>query len=360
MDEVKEIANPTLPEPSSESGPAIAPAFVLPPPREPQPAPPAAEPWDKVRQLALRQLDRFMSLEPKVLRGDDPDAIHDIRVASRRLQQVLDLLYPRPRPREVQRLRRQVRRCRRALGEVRNCDVILAEVERKLARKRTPSRETWTAASHYLRQRRASRFERAVRKLSKVNLAVLYVHLKEWIASDGAATERAHLPPASPLYELPVREPLPQRVARELEQVWQAFEAQVLHSHQDPRPAVVHGVRIAAKRVRYLIEVVHACDVPGSSDAVAWFRQLQTHLGDWHDLDVLEQMIIDMLARPEFLREHLEIALKAERLILKLRVAKKVFVEKYFQMTKGSADFTRVKDWAGYLVASPSTAFPTA
>src|SRR6516225_5055134 len=52
--------------------------------------------WVKLQGLALQQLDRFMSLEPKVLRGEDPEAIHDMRVASRRLQQFLDLIYPPP------------------------------------------------------------------------------------------------------------------------------------------------------------------------------------------------------------------------------------------------------------------------
>ena len=83
--------------------------------------------WSKVRKLALRHLNRFVSLEAKVLKGDDPDAIHDMRVASRRLQQVLDLIFPKPLPREARRLRRKIRRCRRALGDLRNCDVLLQQ-----------------------------------------------------------------------------------------------------------------------------------------------------------------------------------------------------------------------------------------
>ena len=94
----------------------------------------------KVREIALRQLQRLMSYEAKVLRGDDVDAIHDMRVASRRLQQVLDLLFPKPRSAEFRQLRRKIRRCRRALGDVRNCDVLLEIVSRSLARKRSTGR----------------------------------------------------------------------------------------------------------------------------------------------------------------------------------------------------------------------------
>ena len=145
---------------------------------------PYEESCKKVRELALRQLNRFISYEAKVLKGDDADAIHDMRVASRRLQQVLDLLYPKPRPPELRRLRRQIRRCRQVLGDVRNCDVMLEFVGRSLGRKRSARREAWTAAQHFLLMRRSESFLRAMRKLGKINLAVFYVNLKEFLHHD--------------------------------------------------------------------------------------------------------------------------------------------------------------------------------
>ncbi|HEV2246676.1 MAG TPA: hypothetical protein VGW37_08470, partial [Terriglobia bacterium] len=48
--------------------------------------------WARVFELARRHLDRCVSLEPKVLHGDDPTAIQGLRVATRRLQQVIDLI----------------------------------------------------------------------------------------------------------------------------------------------------------------------------------------------------------------------------------------------------------------------------
>ena len=41
--------------------------------------------WERLPGLARKELNLFISLEPKVLRGDDADAIHDLRVSSRRL-----------------------------------------------------------------------------------------------------------------------------------------------------------------------------------------------------------------------------------------------------------------------------------
>jgi CHAD domain-containing protein len=330
-----------------------------------EPAPPAelAEPesallpYDesgkKVRELALRQLNRFISYEAKVLKGDDAEAIHDMRVASRRLQQVLDLLYPKPRPPEFRRFRRQIRRCRQALGDVRNCDVLLEFVARSLARKRSARRDAWTAVQHFLLMRRSESFLRAMRKFGKINLAVFYVNLKEFLLHDKThdhSAEHHHHGPGAP------HSAFAKNLTNALESAWGRFEHQVAQSHRHPRPEVIHGARIATKRLRYILEVFHEFGVAGSADALAWLRQLQKLLGDWHDLEVLEQMMIEMLARPEFLREHLSLAMEVEKLILRNRENKVGFEEKYSRMSRESVEMRRLKDWIAYVLASPSAA----
>jgi CHAD domain-containing protein len=243
---------------------------------------------------------------------------------------------------------------------VRNCDVLLDLVDQTLARKRAPYRDIWEAIRHYLRHRRAESFTEALQRLSKVNLAIFYVRLKGYLTANGTAFHPLRRPHH---LELPT-ELLPgqfyERVGESLDRVWQAFETQIEHSHHDPRGPILHGVRIAAKRVRYLIEVTHEFDVPGSAETLAWLRRLQQHLGEWHDREVLEQMMIEMIARPEFLRDHLEIAMGAAKLILRNRTHKQAYVERYLEMTGDSADYRRVKEWVGYLRSSPSAAFAKA
>ncbi len=337
------------PVPSPETQPHSTKKMVVP-----------GEEWTKVRKLAVRQLDRFMALEPKVLRGDDPDAIHDMRVASRRLQQVLDLIYPPPAPGEIRKLRRVIRRSRRSLSEIRNCDVLLQSIGARLGRKRAAHREIWTAVEHYLHQRRSKSFEKALRKISKMNMAGFYVRLKSHLTVNG------HMPHPEPrgLFAADAQPLLPEhfyeRLGQSLERVAKAFEDQLAQSQGDPRAATIHGARIATKRIRYLIEVIHEFGVPGSEERLVWLRDLQRLLGEWHDLQVLEEMMIEMVARPEFLREHLEMAMGVEKLIARNRLGRKGLEQKYFEMTRDSHEFRRTKDWVTYLVASPSAAFARA
>jgi len=315
----------------------------------------AANEWGKVRKLALRHFHRFVSLEPKVLKGDDPDAIHDMRVASRRLQQVLDLIFPKPQPREVRRLRRTIRRCRRVLGEVRNCDVLLEQVSARLGRKRCPDREAWGAVQQHIEERRSESFARAVRKLGKLDLAIFYVRAKEVLDRLKPAPEGDH--PAHPLVhpEGLSSESFPARLAQALAGVWSGFEKQVAASRRDTSAPSIHAARIAAKRLRYLLEVVNQFAVPGSSGALSWLRKIQQHLGDWHDMEVLEEMIIEMIAKPEFLRDRLHLALASGKLILRNRVTKQGFREKYFQMTLDSATYQGIRDWAEGFLALPTS-----
>jgi CHAD domain-containing protein len=268
---------------------------------------------------------------------------------------VLDLIFPKPLPREGRRLRRKIRRCRRALGDLRNCDVLLQQAQRRLARTRCPDREAWTAVNQYLQERRSESFSRAIRKLSKVNLAVFYARVKEILDRLKPTPDQDH--DSHPLVQpdRPDLEPFPARLTQALAGAWREFEKQVAVSHHEMTAPSIHAARLCAKRLRYLLEVANQFDIPGSSGALAWLRKIQDNLGNWHDMEVLEEMIIEAIAKPEFLRDQLLLAMAIEKLILRNRTAKRGFREKYFQMTLDSPHYQGFKNWAEGLLAAPAS-----
>ena len=89
-----------------------------------------------LEHLLRKQLKKFVALVPVVLASGEPEAIHDARVASRRLQQAVSVFFPKPRVDDVKRLCRTPRKVRRALGEWRNCDVLLELVQGRQRRAR--------------------------------------------------------------------------------------------------------------------------------------------------------------------------------------------------------------------------------
>lgn len=320
---------------------------------DPVPAQPGREeqialwPWNRVLEGAKRQLDLYISLEPKVLKGRDPEAIHDIRVASRRLQQVLDLLHPPPGPPKVRKIRRAIRRSRRALSVVRNCDVLLERAGRILARKRAARREVWGAFQDFMQERRDESFRKASRRLSKLNLPALYLRLQEHLEPPA--------PPTGQEESTGDETNLRRRMTESLQETWSSLETCVLQARETPQAPSLHAVRIAAKKVRYLVEVAGALEVPGSAEAVATLRGLQQHLGDWHDLEVLDEMMLAMVAQPGFLTDRLELAMDVERLVLRNRKGKSGYVEQFLRVTGSSQEWLRLNGWVREFLASTET-----
>ena len=103
---------------------------------------PASEPTNvplaqsRLFKLARKRLERYVMLFAKALVSDAPDTVHDLRVASRRLQQALRLVVPSPKPSGLRKLMRALRKVRRIsdwdhgwtwaaqwfLGEARTCE----------------------------------------------------------------------------------------------------------------------------------------------------------------------------------------------------------------------------------------------
>jgi CHAD domain-containing protein len=321
------------------------------------PPPHAAEqvelwPWEPVLDGARRQLDQYISLEPKVLKGRDPEAIHDIRVASRRLQQVLDLVYPPPGPPKVRKIRRTIQRSRRALSVVRNCDVLLERTERTLARKRAARREVWTAFRDYVGEQREKSFRKASRRLSKLNLPALYLRLQEHLEPP--------VPPAGSEDSPGGDRNLRRRMAESLQETWSSLASCVEQARETPEAPSLHAVRIGAKKVRYLLEVAQALEVPGSAEAVRTLRGLQQHLGDWHDLEVQDEMMLAMVSRPGFLADRLELAMDVERLVLHNRKSKFEYVEQFLRVTGNSKEWLRLNGWIREFLMNGEVSPPTA
>jgi CHAD domain-containing protein len=65
----------------------------------------------------------------------------------------------------------------------------------------------------------------------------------------------------------------------------------------DPEQAkALHDMRIAAKRLRYVLELTGFCFGPYAAKAAGVARDLQDLIGEIHDCDVLEPRIIEHLA----------------------------------------------------------------
>jgi CHAD domain-containing protein len=309
-----------------------------------------AEPWEwaKLRKIALRQMDKFIDLFPLVLRNEDLTAVNRMRITCRRLEQISELVYAKPRPRHIKKLRRRLKLCRRTLGRLRDCDAVLAMAERAIAAKK-PDSDAWEILRSGLQSLRSQTAQNTLKKLGQVNLAVLYLRVK---SDFDLGSKASHNGNAQATAGHNATEIVYKRILRSLDGRWREFAAAVEKSHTDPGEHVIHGMRIAAKRLRYLVEVMAKLHIEGSKEALIWLKSLQHTVGVWHDLEILERLLRNILAhRKSFHVERLA-GSHIQHLIRHNRETKKESAALFFKMTRNSRDYQHVRKWVAKLLAA--------
>jgi len=248
---------------------------------------PTREQPNPVARLLRGQVREFLALLPVLMSDGDPETVHDMRVATRRIQQGLATLFPKPQPNKVQRLRRTMRRVRRLLGEWRNCDVVVEIVAQEQRRTRSPiKRGAWETVRRCLVDRRSEQALRARRKLFKRDLGdafgSLYALLDDAVGQESIDASLARLRPG-------------------IASAWTQFESTLAKARESYDPTHLHSLRVATKRLRYRLELAHNLGDDRMKPIVGWSKKLQEVLGKWHDRQVLRQMVAQALARPDFM-----------------------------------------------------------
>ncbi|MFY9779284.1 MAG: CHAD domain-containing protein [Candidatus Baltobacteraceae bacterium] len=206
---------------------------------------------------------------PAVLRGDDVEATHNMRVALRRLRVALATFrdcFPKKRLREQLRT---TKRIGRKLGEVRDADVHLAALRTALG---SATSDEHAGVAHALEKLAAGRREALAAfaiELSQFDRA----GLAELIESDGKAAEA------------PLRSVLPRILRRRLRRLLEEAE----DARESGAPSDLHALRIEGKHLRYNLEFFREPLGPASADALTLLAHLQERLGTIADLDAFER-----------------------------------------------------------------------
>jgi CHAD domain-containing protein len=205
-----------------------------------------AQSREQLEKLLRYRLRKFMGLLPAVLTEDDAKPVHDLRVWSRRLQQVVVALCPEPMPDDARRMARALKRSRRALGVWRDCDVMLDLLERKLRRVRNPGeRLAWEKIRDWTMKRRAHAMRQARRKLANRKLFTLGQCARRVADEALPHHERADGAGAEPAAIL----------AAAVGKSYGRWREALARARETLAAQDVHGFRIETKRLRYRIEL---------------------------------------------------------------------------------------------------------
>jgi len=272
-----------------------------------------------------------------VLDTEGVEAVHKMRVTTRRLQASLDLL---EREMRVRKLKRRLRGWRRKLSSVRNYDVFLELIEKETVRRGRSRREQLELVKAILQERRLARSAKVKRFLQGINVDSIAIGLGLSApaadqaldldqSGDESVAEAAAPKTAGDVLVIDERG-VASYAAERLDQRFAEFRTLAAQSHPTNNPAELHQLRIAAKRVRYLLEIVGEMGFGDASRALNWLRTLQDRIGDWHDLEALEEEIIAIVSSGTFMKDNLEESSQMLQAAAHLQKKKEVLVSRLF------------------------------
>lgn len=204
----------------------------------------------------------------------DHVGVHQARVASRRLREAIPVLSTGLHGSKAGKATRKVRRLTRALGTVRELDVTLSLLEALSA---TPdvSRTAVEEVRATVTREREARREVMLKRLASVDQDKLGRRLASVSAALAAATTE------------PWRKALGSRLLDRSRALTEAMDA-AGHMYSPER---LHDVRIAAKKLRYGLELAFDAGVKAAAPHVRTIKSVQDMLGTLHDLQVLQTHI---------------------------------------------------------------------
>ncbi len=262
-------------------GPSAAAAPDVLPPASVGPQDPAGE---AVRAHLATQVRAFLAQDVRVRRGEH-DAVHQMRVAARRMRSGLKVFAPLVEPEWADPLRVELGWVAGVLGEVRDREVLIARFERDMALLDADDGRLAGPAVHRALDSGMTQASAAVAEAMRSErylalLDTLVAAAREPALTDAAAASAG--------------DALPPLVAK----AWKRLARDAAALSHDQPDEQWHETRIAAKKARYAAE---ACAPVLGSEAKGLARQLARVtevLGDHQDAVIAGDVLRDVAARP--------------------------------------------------------------
>jgi CHAD domain-containing protein len=237
---------------------------------------------DAARRSIEARLGDVRKYEEKLTGAADPEDVHDMRVASRRLRAALEIF---DRKGQLRRAHDSVEALGDTLGEVRELHVQLAWLRDELA-----------AASERDKVGLQTLFAEREAKLPK-RIERLHAAVGTWVEDGAPAVEAA-------LAALDVGGRLGgHRVRRRLSRRLKDVKKRVVAAMKSMDARTAHKLRIGAKKLRYAAELAEPAFPTEIAALLDRLQPLQATLGALHDADVHVPIVEKFLVRADALAQ---------------------------------------------------------
>ncbi len=208
---------------------------------------PADHPLAAFRRIALACLDHLQQNHAGALSSDDPEYIHQMRVATRRLRAALRLFAPLLPAEFAIRLTEPLRDLMAVLGQARDFDVLLAEIAEPVLAA-LPDEPRLAALTGIITERRFDRRQAAVAFLRSPRFGTIVLEVLETLHGLDAPAQKVGADGTAE-----VTERLADFAADRLRRLRKKVLCLAARARTDDPPSL-HALRIGIKRLRYALE----------------------------------------------------------------------------------------------------------
>lgn len=233
---------------------------------------------EAVGLVLMTRVKEMCSRRDRALDWTDPEGVHDMRVSSRRLRGALSDFEPYVGKRGLREAVKQVKSVADALGEVRDQDVAIIGLEKLAAHAPDTAKATLDQlvdARKTIRQKARKDLQLALRRIP---LKQMQSAFGEAISAAIKGSRKRSKKNSDLTYGSMARLIINERL-EELEDLSSGF-----YHPLNVKP--LHKMRIAAKRLRYALELFNQCLGPEAAIFAKRVARLQTSLGELHDCDI--------------------------------------------------------------------------
>ncbi len=248
------------------------------------------------RKALLAEFIRMLKLEAGSRTGADIEDVHHMRVATRRMRSAFRLLQQYYRPKVVSRFLKPLRKIARALGAVRDLDVLVADLTQYQSTLNKKQQGRLQPFVEHLNQEQTA----ARSKLNALFDSKAYRRFvrdfAEFLTTPDEGARALHSDDVLPVQ---LRHVLPGLIHDCLASVL-AYDAVL----EDADAETLHGLRIEFKRLRYAVSLFEEALGVQARGYLADLKAIQDHLGRLNDIRVAQ----------EYLDGHDDLQAYAERL----------------------------------------------
>jgi CHAD domain-containing protein len=232
---------------------------------------------DGIRVVFTTRVGELLEWRKAALDWSDPEGVHSMRVASRRLRSAMRDFLPYLPKRSFASSTRRFKDIADALGEVRDQDVAILALEE--IEKKAPAEHAAALKQFIAKRKEAREHQRRELKamLSKGGLKTLETEFAAAFQEATAAAERKRKRATPPAFSKASQEIIRDRLKE--------FEKRSDGLFKPLDVNALHDLRIAAKRLRYAVELLAPCFPRSIATHAKRVARIQAALGDLHDCD---------------------------------------------------------------------------